>query len=39
MYYNAYTTVYNNAFINPYKIDNVTNTGYNVPTNNVNNTK
>ena len=38
MYYNPYGTVVTNNDYNPYKINNSTNTGYNVPTYNANNT-
>ena len=36
--YSHYATYTYNYSYNPYKIDNCTNTGYNVPTYNVNNT-
>ena len=38
MVYTPYGIAYNNYDYSPYKTDNTTNTGYNVPTYNANNT-
>ena len=39
MIYSPYGIVQQNYYYSPYKTDNSTNTGYNVPTHNDNNTK